>query len=785
MTIQTIHIKKPVLYLLLLGLLDIAAYGQLPEIPDRPLEKFSLSTDRELYISGEKIWFSVLEHGAMQDTSFILSKVLYVELFDESNKVISSGKFHLADGLASGTLQIPPEQPNGVCFLRAYTRYLRNFGATTFPLKPLTIINPTIPLSKKPGDETQAVVLRPGGGRLVAGIPAHVAFRLPDEMISRVKSISLVEQNSTVIETARYYENGLGGVDFVPDGGKNYALRISLDSINVLNSSLPPVDPSGFSMSFTEEKDELVYSMQKSTTSPFTANKRYYLRVSGQNLEMLYNDSLSGVSPLTEFRIRKELLPEGLLYFYLTNEHAEMLDFCLYYNLPSQPLQVGITPSGKLFAPGEQVSLQLDIPGMGDGDLATVTVAVAKKGSVRKINKLLPRWLIDNPLLFSEAYLQHPMPDDTLLDQLTLAFILFEPSLLKQNDLISAIQSSTLDLSFIPEIRKASISGYVKNKQKDLPVAGSRVLLSYIGDHTEIHVNETQDDGSFVFPLEPYHSRQDLFLCTFDEHPGQEILITNDFSNLFPSVPTIPIELDTSHRRLLEEMYINRQVQQLRQAKNQAWQETESTYRLGFGTPDISIRLEDYIDLPSMEVVLNEIVPYVKVRKRKGNYRLTILDSETGLSYENHLILVDNIPVDNLNELMQIYPAQVEKVDVINRTYILGDHTFQGILMVTTYTENFGGITLPMDAVFLKYPLFDANMSFSGPGPQASGKESNYPADLRNTLYWNPGLSLSKTNSLSFYASDHPSDYEIRIEGITRSGKKVFGTRKISIRPAR
>jgi len=359
--------------------------------------------------------------------------------------------------------------------------------------------------------------------------------------------------------------------------------------------------------------------------------------------------------------------------------------------------------------------------------------------------------------------------------------MLYQPELKSRKDLMREIINDKQELIYMPETRNISISGYVKNMSTREAVPGSRVFLSYVGSNTQIHINETKEDGFFIFPIVPYRFSQYLFLCTFDENPDQEILINNDYSTRFPSLTNIPLDIDTNDKKLLEELFINHQLLNLSQADQQINMQSKDTYIPGPGTPGISIRPEDYIDLSSMEVVLNEIVPFVKVRKRKGNYRLTVLDSETGLSYENPLILIDNIPLDDLNELMQIHPANVEHIDVINRTYMIGDHTFRGIIMVKTHTENFGGITLPMDAVFLEYPMITADRSFLQRDHKIKSENGLIQADFRNVLYWHPNFRISSDTSLSFYTSDHTSDYEIIIRGITKKGESVIGSSQFGV----
>ena len=144
-------------------------------IPDAPLEAFQLTTDRDLYIAGEMIQFSTLCIGVDSPEKLPLSKVIYLELFDAERKIIQRGKFNFKDGCSSGQLKIPQEQNSGVYYLRAYTQYLRNFHHDTWPLKVITIINPSIPLTKRNDQPNNSVTIYPSGGKLVSGLHAEVA----------------------------------------------------------------------------------------------------------------------------------------------------------------------------------------------------------------------------------------------------------------------------------------------------------------------------------------------------------------------------------------------------------------------------------------------------------------------------------------------------------------------------------------------------------------------------------------------------------------------------------
>ncbi len=104
---------------------------------DFGLEKVHLFTDRTLYISGESLYFeAVLENAHDQ------SKTLYIELILPDGTSLLSEKQLIAQKRSSGQLQIPEDILSGVYYIKAYTKYMRNYGAKSFFYLPIKIVNP-------------------------------------------------------------------------------------------------------------------------------------------------------------------------------------------------------------------------------------------------------------------------------------------------------------------------------------------------------------------------------------------------------------------------------------------------------------------------------------------------------------------------------------------------------------------------------------------------------------------------------------------------------------------
>lgn len=181
--------KKSLLY----GYLDnINNFNQL-----FPQEKVYLHFDNTGYFMGETIWFKayVLRDDKCQLTD--LSKVLYVELVSPDGEIQDRQTLAVDDGTSSGCIHLDNLLMSGYYEVRAYTRYMTNWGkesvfSRVFPVfeKPSKqgdlscLIENTRHKNRLP-DHREKVEIKtagchvdfyPEGGHLIAGKKNQVAF---------------------------------------------------------------------------------------------------------------------------------------------------------------------------------------------------------------------------------------------------------------------------------------------------------------------------------------------------------------------------------------------------------------------------------------------------------------------------------------------------------------------------------------------------------------------------------------------------------------------------------
>ena len=95
--------------------------------------------------------------------------------------------------------------------------------------------------------------------------------------------------------------------------------------------------------------------------------------------------------------------------------------------------------------------------------------------------------------------------------------------------------------------------------------------------------------------------------------------------------------------------------------------------------PDIRITLSDYIDIPKLGEIFTEIVPGVSLKKRKGKTYLNIFNVKKQIDLKDAMVLLDNVPIFDIDQLLEISPKKIERIDVFNTPYMLGEYKINGL----------------------------------------------------------------------------------------------------------
>ncbi len=159
--------------------------------------------------------------------------------------------------------------------------------------------------------------------------------------------------------------------------------------------------------------------------------------------------------------------------------------------------------------------------------------------------------------------------------------------------------------------------------------------------------------------------------------------------------------------------------------------------------PDYSYLLDNYTRFTTMEEVLREYVTAMQVRKRGSHFHLPLLDLPSNRFFENDpLILLDGVPIFNIDSLMAMDPLKIRKLETVQRKYFLGGTSYNGMMNWITYKGDLGGYILDPHATVIDYEGLQLQREFYSPSYETENQTASHLPDFRNVLYWSPVVPI-------------------------------------------
>jgi hypothetical protein len=105
-------------------------------------EEIFVKTDRDIYITGEEVWFKVYTMKGLTHEPSDISKVVYLEMLDKNNFPLKQIKVKSGNSSGSSSFLLPENLSSGNYIIRAYTSWMKNFSTDQFFYKTISVINP-------------------------------------------------------------------------------------------------------------------------------------------------------------------------------------------------------------------------------------------------------------------------------------------------------------------------------------------------------------------------------------------------------------------------------------------------------------------------------------------------------------------------------------------------------------------------------------------------------------------------------------------------------------------
>jgi len=397
-----------------------------------PQEKVYLNFDNSTYYQGDDIWFSCYLVASGFHQASKLSKTLYVELLNPGGEIVDKQILKVENGQYHGNFSLN-KLPfySGFYEVRAYTRYMLNFGeetifSRTFPVydKPkkqgdyaekslLEYGRGKYPILRKNPVKEKAVNLKffPEGGNFVKGIPSQIAFEATDAYGNPIEiSGEVVTENKETVVRFKSVHDGRGVFTFTPDDKiqpGNKAPKVIVDySGKKYNFDLPAVLSKGIVMKVDNlsSPDSIRITVQSNNETP----KGIFglVVMSGSILQKYLMIDTSDGKPI-DFKIDKQNLPAGVSRIILFNSQGQIVGDRLLFIHANEKLNIQEKADKASYKPNEQVNMQFAIT-----DKDTIPVETTFSVSIRdKQNDVKPDQDIQsNLLLMSEikGYVHNP-----------------------------------------------------------------------------------------------------------------------------------------------------------------------------------------------------------------------------------------------------------------------------------------------------------------------------------------------------------------------------------------
>ena len=332
---------------------------------------------------------------------------------------------------------------------------------------------------------------------------------------------------------------------------------------------------------------------------------------------------------------------------------------------------------------------------------------------------------------------------------------------------------------YYPEIRGVSVSGDVINRKTNEPLGNTVVYLSIPVSGEFFSTYTTGVKGRFLFTLPELKGNFDFYIEVLTGDTIDAVIrIDNDFCKVPLKLPYIPFELDPAEKLLVQNMMINFQLKekyiQNTESKQSGVKSAKSA--VFYGKPENVIFTGDYIELNNLQEFIYELIKPIIVY-HKNDLPDIRFNLDIGLPEFSPLVLIDNLPVTNIQQVLNIPVTKLERIEYINQGYVAGDKVFKGLLSIYSKKSDFAGIEISKKGMFFNYQVY-AESNISNP---VYYNEQAFPKipDLRNTLFWKPDISLvpGEEKTLTFYTSDSKGDFVVFVQGLADNGlTEVYGT---------
>ncbi|MGN6166123.1 MAG: hypothetical protein ACTHOF_16430, partial [Flavisolibacter sp.] len=303
-------------------------------------EKVWLHYDKQVYHSGETIWFKAyLMEGFYPANE---TKNLYVDWVADNGEVLWHTVSPVVEATTSGQFDIPENFNGNFIHVRAYTKWMLNFDTAFLYKRDIRVFGKTVSAKQNAKPAPVATIqFFAEGGDAIAGVTNKIAFKAVDQWGMPVKVKGTIRDNKgAVVDSFHSVHDGMGTFFLLPQEGVSYTAKWKDEKGTEHTTALPTAKPTGVSMQIGIDGTKRYINLQSSNNLPDNLKLVHIIGTISQGEAFRTDASFASGNNVRKL-IPTENLPSGILTITMFdaswNAIAERITFINNHEYVFQP----------------------------------------------------------------------------------------------------------------------------------------------------------------------------------------------------------------------------------------------------------------------------------------------------------------------------------------------------------------------------------------------------------------------------------------------------------------
>lgn len=316
--------------------------------------------------------------------------------------------------------------------------------------------------------------------------------------------------------------------------------------------------------------------------------------------------------------------------------------------------------------------------------------------------------------------------------------------------------------NYVPEIEGHIITGRPAASQ-----AVSQTHIVLVGKEQDVYDGQPSNDGTWTYYTSNIKNSQPLLLNGYTEdYKPAPMQFVSPYAQVTPS--TLPALQVWCTKEDLQKRSAEAAVEQ----KLTEWLKADTLhFARGFlsNKPDYQYDMDEYTKMNNVQEALVEFVKGVRRRTVRGTHQLfTLLEDGSGYSDWSALVLLDGVPVYDIDEILSYDARLLKYIQVYFGTYTFGSTLCRGIISCIT-----------KKGLLSNYKLDEGSHLVTYDFPQDHPTPVMPSNTAINTVYWNPCV---ESTTVDFPTPTLPGIYQVILQGKHHDGTPFQSISEIRVR---